>query len=983
MLKTKLTKALLLVLCAAMLIPSFGSITVFAADDEISWEDMWKDTLYPAYMSTAFKTIKERLVGNTEIAPMTLYAVVNGVAFYLDSITGEMVALTLSDPELTKEDIDASGEIPEYTAYYSTNPFGAGSSTSAQGATSSDSVKEKLYAQLIIQFSTNNQDSEMNSFTDGAANNQISVSNIRGGVRVEYSIGREQVTYLAPRLIRADKFEALVAQVEKNSDIERDAKTLAAFYIYYDINDPTKAQKTKDQYLEEYPVLEKFPIYACEKRIATKELLRIENIIKLYTDYSLEQMEADHAETEYESTEENPPLFKLALEYKADEEGGITIRLNAGNVRFASDIYSLSNIVLLPYGGAGNINNEGYIFTPDGSGSLIAFDDVVSAGNFTTTNPLYGIDYVYHTITGANKETFRLPVYGVVEWASNGTREEEVVVTDPEGNIVYQTDPETGDYILDEEGNQIPVTEMQTVEDFLKIGYLAVIEEGDSLAKIAVANGGSQHSYVSVYTTFNPRPNDTYSLQGGITNDANATWTVSSKRKYNGDYKIRLFMLDEEVTYAEMARTYRDYLVEKGVLAALEKEENADIPLYLETLGAMESYDTILGVPVNKMVALSSFEDDIALLEELSGEEIGIDNINLKLNGWMNGGVFTTATNKVDIEKVLGDEEGFQKLVEYTKSNGMTLFPDFEMTLVHMLDIMDGFSEKKDNAKTIDDRTAIMKEYDPAWQCFIGSGSGILSSAKMQEFYEKAYADYEKFNVGSISVCSMGNILCSDFNEDQPLTREDSKVLVKRLLAKIKEQNGKVLISGGNAYALEYATDIIDIPLDSSGYRHSCATVPFMGMVLHGYKEYAGPALNLAGDYQYTLLKSIENGASPYFVVASNNTAILKDYSYSILSQYYSVRYVIWRDSIIEAYSMLNSALKSVKYETIENHELLDYDNKVAKVTYSNGEVFYLNYLTKEYTVTDGNNSYDIPANGFVKVCSDGSVLTFDSSDWN
>ena len=154
-------------------------------------------------------------------------------------------------------------------------------------------------------------------------------------------------------------------------------------------------------------------------------------------------------------------------------------------------------------------------------------------------------------------------------------------------------------------------------------------------------------------------------------------------------------------------------------------------------------------------------------------------------------------------------------------------------------------------------------------------------------------------------------------------------------------------------------------------------------MVLHGYKEYAGPALNLAGDYQYTLLKSIENGASPYFVVASNNTAILKDYSYSILSQYYSIRYVIWRDSIIEAYSMLNSALKSVKYETIENHELLDYDNKVAKVTYSNGEVFYLNYLTKEYTVTEGNNSYDIPANGFVKVCSDGSVLTFDSSDWN
>lgn len=976
MLKNKLTKALLLMLCAAMLIPSFGAFTVFA-DDDISWEDMWKDTLLPAYMSTEFKTIKDRLTGNTVVSPMTLFTVVNGYAFYLDSITGEMVALTLADPTLTKEQIDESGDIPEYTAYYSTNPFGAGSSVSAQGDKSSDSVKEKIYSQLIIQFSMNNQDSEMNSFSDGAANNQITVSNIRGGVRVEYSIGREQVTYLAPRLIRADKFEALVAQVEKNSDVSRDAMTLKAFYIYYDINDDTKAEKTKQQYLEEYPVLEKFPIYACEKRIATKELLRIENIIKLYTDYTLEQMEIDHAETEYESTEENPPLFKLALEYTADEEGGISIRLNAGNVRFASDIYSLSNIVLLPYGGAGNINNEGYILTPDGSGSLIAFEDVAKAGNFTTTNPLYGIDYVYHTITGANKEVFRLPVYGVVEWASNGTREEDVIVTDPEGNIVYKTDPETGEYLLDENGNQIPETEKQTVEDFLKIGYLAVIEEGDSLAKIAVANGGSQHSFVSVYTTFNPRPNDTYSLQGGITNDANATWTVSSKRKYTGDYKIRLFMLNEEVNYSEMARTYREYLVNKGVLTALE-DEKEDIPLYIETLGAMETYDTVLGIPINKMIALSSFEDDINILKELASEENGITNVNLKINGWINGGMFSTATNKIDIEKALGGEEGFKTLVEYVNSTDATLFPDLEMTLVHAIDTFDGFSTDKDNAKTIDDRLAGMKMYDASWQSFINTGSGILSTAKMEIFYDKAYEDYKQYNVGAVSVCSMGDLLCSDFNEDQPLTREDSKVLVKRLLAKIKEQNSKVLISGGNAYALEYATDIIDIPLDSSGYRHAQASVPFMGMVLHGYKEYAGPALNLAGDYQYTLLKSIENGASPYFVVASNNTAVLKDYSFSILAQYYSVRYVIWKESIIEAYNMLNDALSSVKYQTIQSHELLDNENKVVKVTYSNGEVFYVNYLIKDYTVQDGNKTYDVPAYGFVKVCADGSVVTFD-----
>ena len=980
MLKNMIKRTLLMVLCVAMLIPALSNLTVFAAEDEKSWEDMWNETVYPAYMSTEFTTIEDRLVArnNDAISPMTLYAVVNGIAFYLDSVTGEMVALTLADPTLTKEAIDEAGTIPEYTAYYSTNPYNVGSSKSVQGTDSSNSVKAELYSQLIIQYSQNNTDNSMNSFTDAAANQQINVSNIRGGVRVEYSIGREQVTYLVPRLIRKEKFEALVAQVEANSEQSRDAKTLRAFYIYYDKDDPTKAQKTIQEYLKEYPVLEKFPIYACEKRIASKELLRIENIIKLYTDYTLEQMEIDHAETEYTSTEENPPLFKLAIEYKADEEGGITIRLNAGNIRFASDLYSLSNVTLLPYGGAGNTNNEGYIFIPDGSGALISFEDVVQAGNFTSVNPVYGIDNVYHTVTGANREVMRLPVFGVVEHATIGSHEEERPVLDAEGNITYQVDPETGEYILDENGQQIPVTETVTVQDELKIGYLAIIEEGDSLAKIAVKNGGSLNMFVSVYTTFNPRPQDTYELSGGIANDANATWTMESKRKYTGDFKIRLFMLEDTVDYSEMAKVYREYLIKKGVLTELE-DDGKDIPLYLETLGAMEKADTFLGVPTTSMVALSSFQDDIDILNEL--KEQGVTNVAMKLSGWVNGGMFSTVPCKIDIEKVLGGEEGFKKLLEHAKTTGATIFPELEYGLLHEIDSFDGF-DMDDLAMTVDDREAGMQEYDPAWQMFVHTGSGIISARKMDYYYSKGYEEYKEYNVGAISVSSLGNYLNSDFNEDNPLTREDSKILTKRLLKKIKEQNGKVLINGGNAYALEFATDILEVPLESSNYRYACASVPFMSMVLHGYKNYAGGALNLAGDYEASLLKAIENGASPYFVVASNNTAVLKDYTYSILANYYSVRYVIWKEQIVESYNMLNGALKSVKNATIDKHEFLDRDRKIVKVTYSNGDVFYLNYLIKDYTVREGNTLIDVPTYGFVKVSADGTTYVFDGTNY-
>lgn len=988
----KINQSVLLLLCMALLLPAVCGLTAFAADgedNEIAWEDTWKDTLYPAYMSTGFKTIKDRLAGDETISPMTLYCVVNGLAFYVDSITGEVVVLTLEDPELTKEAIDESGEIPAYTAYYSTNPFNAGSSQSSQGASSSNSVKETLYSQLIVQFSQNNSDMSMNSFKDAAANNQITVSNIRGGIRLEYSIGREQVTYLVPRQIVWKKFEALAAQIRENSDVARDENSFRSFYVHYSLDDDTKAEKTKLDYLEQFPVIEKYRkvgepgdenydaggIYSCEQHITTHELLRLENLVKLYTDYTLEQMEADHAETEYVSTESNPPLFKLAIEYKADTAGGVTIRLNAGNIRFQSDMYALSNVVLLPYGGAGNTNNEGYIFTPDGSGSLVSFEDVVGAGNFTTVSSMYGIDNIYHTVTGANKETMRLPVYGIVEWADNGSHEEERPIVDEEGNIVYRTDND-GNPVLDDDGNPLPQTETVTVQDVLKIGYLAVIEEGDSLAKIAIANGGSTHQFVSIYTTFNPRPQDTYVLEGGLASNSNATWTVEAKRKYTGDYKIRLFMLSEDVTYSEMARIYRNYLVDQGVLTKLENVSE-NIPLYLETLGAFRVTDSILGIPVTKMVALTSFEHDQQILDELAEE--GITDVNLKLHGWINGGLWwTTAANHMDVEKVLGGEDGFQKLLDDTNGTGVTVFPDFDFTYVEYTKLFDGYSLKKHNAQTIDGRSASAQEYDPAWQSFIGNGLGIISPNVIEDFYEGVYKDYKPFNVGAISVCTLGRDLNSDFNDDAPLTREDSKVLVKRLLAKIKEQNERVLVSGGNAYALEYATDIIEVPLDDSGSRYACGSVPFMGMVLHGYKEFAGSALNLAGDYQYSLLKSIENGASPYFVVAFENTSELKGYSYATISKYYSIRYMIWKDSIVQAYQVLNEALKSVRTETIESHEFLDHDNKVAKVTYSNGEVFYLNYLTKDYTQREGDTLYEIPSYGFIKVQKDGSTLIYD-----
>ena len=135
-------------------------------------------------------------------------------------------------------------------------------------------------------------------------------------------------------------------------------------------------------------------------------------------------------------------------------------------------------------------------------------------------------------------------------------------------------------------------------------------------------------------------------------------------------------------------------------------------------------------------------------------------------------------------------------------------------------------------------------------------------------------------------------------------------------------------------------------------------------MVLHGYVNFAGEAINLAGDYRYNLLKTIENGADIYFVLSYANTAELKN---SQFSSYYSVDYNTWmgrvtngsteegdasRLNTVEAvYKRLNGALKLVKSATIVKHEFVDGQSKLVRVTYDNGVVFLINYTHSEVEV--------------------------------
>ena len=285
--------------------------------------------------------------------------------------------------------------------------------------------------------------------------------------------------------------------------------------------------------------------------------------------------------------------------------------------------------------------------------------------------------------------------------------------------------------------------------------------------------------------------------------------------------------------------------------------------------------------------------------------------------------MYASIPNRLKWEKAVGGKNGFQELVDYAKEEGFGVYPDFDFVYTYgfVSGILDGFIRKNHAVKTIDNRYTSKRTYSATYQTYVSNFALAVSPAYFSRFYEKLTNNYLKYDPIGISVSTLGSDLNSDFDEDEPYNREDSKEFTIKAFQFLNESYDSVMTSGGNHYVWTYADHILDLPLDSSRYIKSSNSVPFLGTILHGYTQFAGTPLNMEGDIGYALLKAVENGASIYFTLSYQNTAKLKEDMY--LSNYFSIRYDIWKDDVVYYYNYVNSLLKDVQTKLIIDHDFL------------------------------------------------------------
>lgn len=886
--------------------PDMQTITLATTTAEVNYYTMSFDEIYEKYLNPKSETGTDPMINylsekfNLESEKLATMVKVytdeeRHTELYYEYFTGEVaIKNTLTGQTLL------------------TNPYDVTSDYSI----AANDIKQELLSQIMIEYLDNGTTKKFNSYRDAALKQQIRLKPIKGGIRVEYTLGDESTTYLVPRMMEKSRFETLIHDKVLSYGTkasETIAKKLSGegYYLLYDLSDPKWSEGMIKTLLEKWPILEKMAVYVFDETEETKVgyLRAAERYIKTYCpEYSYDDLEYDHELTGYTGNDEAPPNFKMALEYLVTDDG-VDVRLPANGIRFDESVYKLMSVSVLPYFGAGHDRFTGYTFIPDGSGALIRFEDITTPYNIS--GEMYGSDYSYHEIIGQHAEVMRYPVYGVVTDKSKAA----------DGTIDNSKSPE---------------------------GFVAIITEGDSMARVLSTHGGTMHNYNSVYAVFNPRPTDTYSLSSANYTSASAegaTWTVSSNRRYTGSYRIKFIMLTDESkaeqagvsrsyepSYVGMAKAYQDYLVGNGTLKALTSSDvSKDMPLYIESFGSMETDDRFLSVPIKVDTALTTFEDIMTMYDDLVGS--GIENVNFRLTGFANGGLDSTVPYKLSWMDVLGGSSGFDSLVKYAKEKGFGLYPNFDFTYMNRSSSMDGFSLKKHAVKTMDGRYTSKRYYDAATQQWQNDFAIAISPSAYSYLYGGLSERLDKYDLSGISVGTIGTDLNSDFDEDDPYNREDSKQLTRELLASIDEKYD-VMLDGGNAYTFDYADVILGMAMESSKYSRSSESVPFIGIVLHGYIVTTGIAFNMEGDIDTAFLHAIENGSSLYFLLSYRNTELLKE---SVnYSKYYSVRYEVWKEEMINYYNELNKAIGDlqtvpiVDHRNVTGHRVKDADEAAA-----------------------------------------------------
>lgn len=533
----------------------------------------------------------------------------------------------------------------------------------------------------------------------------------------------------------------------------------------------------------------------------------------------------------------------------------------------------------------------GYMLVPDGSGALIRFQKA-KAYQTGYSRRVYGRDLSIEKDNTAGN--------------LNGNR--------------------TDDYATEEYTLALPLWGMVHGEQ--QNGFLATIDSGELYATVNAIPAGAENQTVKFSRAYAD-----FIYRKQYNKRVSSSKTVAQPQEEMNEVNPALtftFLTGEEADYSGMAVRYRSRLLEKELLPENELAKDGDISLLLNVAGS----EVKEGFLSNGLAELTNAEQAEQILNTLQEHEI--TGVSMLLSGWNKGGYHGASYGSTKFEKRVGTKKEIKSLQDKLQSQGGSLALVVNLVTANK----DQISVNRDTAlnATLDSVVKTIPNKGLMYQ-----DTYFVRHDKKMKLLKQNLEELEGF---SLLLEDMASYLHADYTINAEATRQQVKEEIVKTAETAKQE---LYFDGTNLYLLKYANQLIDVPVSGSQYVYETDSVPFLQMVIRGTVDYYAPYSNLGFYSNASILKMIEYGAYPSFMVMDADNFTISD---TPLENYFSLSFTDWEEKIYDVYGKVNEALSNVKGAAMTGHKTVA--EGVYCTVYDNDTRIYVNYNNEDYVTEEG-----------------------------
>jgi len=528
----------------------------------------------------------------------------------------------------------------------------------------------------------------------------------------------------------------------------------------------------------------------------------------------------------------------------------------------------LVSFSLLPFLGAGNQEDEGYVFLPDGSGAVMNFNNK-KTGDRLILETLYGDLSKPDLYRQPAVQPVLIPCMGFHHQKSNAS-------------------------------------------------LFAFAADGAFGGQITANTAGQETGLNYAYYTFLYRSYEFATLMDR-TWDAKTMLMCDEKntgaKKYAMEYT---FLAPENAGLTGMAEACRDY-----VLPDREPTGKQPLGIFADIYMGVEVKTNFLGIPYHTLRTLTTFEEAQSIADSLAEAVSG--SLSFRGLGVSDDGAFGGKINeKVRVSGKLGGLKGLKAL---QNTEGLAFYPQFNLISFNKSGSGAGrlfgaaYNIKKEIIERNTFRLASRSVSDvPSFR--------LVRAEKMEANAKKLADSLKKNKIETAALTDIGQGTYPDFTKNHIVRLEETAEKIAGTTG-LLSQNARLMLEAPVYTLFPYAAAIQHLPVTSSRYNLIDAEVPFLSMVLSGYLPFAGEDINLCGDTDTALLRAIENGsqlslaltAADYTKVASTAVNGLYASQYSLVEKAVKELYQKQKDALDAVYGLritgydINGSCRAVTYE--------------------------------------------------------------------